>query len=124
MEEWMRRKPQKPLFPCPEQTIIDPVTKQPVTKKLGNKGRQPTTVLTINGSVKFVRRWWHSMEHGSVVPADERFILTAQQTAATPTAFTASQCLIDPAQPGCFATPVCPSALRVRSSVDTKGLRG
>ena len=112
-------------------------------------------MLTINGSVKLLRRWWHSIEQGSIVPADEymnhsgtkntrgvremaarlnndaasfdraadnlsrtaqvsmsgeqlrllvqsdgRIILAAQQTGAIPTAFTASACLVDPAQPG------------------------
>ena len=63
----MRRKP---LFPPPEETIIDPVTKQPVTKRLDNKGRQSTHVLSVNGRIVLKRRWWHSASGGSMAPAD------------------------------------------------------
>jgi len=51
--------------------MTDPVTQQPVTKKLRNKGRQKTSVLTINGRVTTSRRYWYSSQTGSVVPADE-----------------------------------------------------
>jgi hypothetical protein len=63
----MRRKP---LFPPPQETVIDPVTKQAVTKRLANKGRQRTHVLTVNGRVALRRRWWHSACEGSTAPAD------------------------------------------------------
>jgi len=63
----MRRKP---LFPPPQETILDPVTKQPVTKRLANKGRQRTHVLTVNGRIALKRRWWHSACEGSAAPAD------------------------------------------------------
>ena len=142
-------------FPPPQETILDPVTKRPVTKTFRNKGRQKTSVLTINGRVHLSRRWWSSVESGSVVPADVRLnrsgtkttpgvremaarlnndaasfdraannlcrtaqvsmsgeqlrqlvqadgraILAAQQTGEIPTAFTATDCAVDPAQPG------------------------
>ena len=63
----MRRKP---LFPPPQETVIDPVTKQAVTKRLANKGRQRTHVLTVNGRIALKRRWWHSACEGSTAPAD------------------------------------------------------
>lgn len=50
--------------------MIDVVTKQPVRKRLRNKGQQPRRVLTVNGRVKLVRRWWHSLQSGSVAPVD------------------------------------------------------
>lgn len=62
----MRRKP---LFPPP--------VSQTTGRRLRNKGRQVTHVLTVNGRVKLVRRWWHSTETGSVAPADG--ILDTQQ---------------------------------------------
>jgi len=65
----MRRKP---LFPPPQESIDDPVTQQPVTKRFRNKGRQDTHVLTINGRIRLWRRWWHSPQSGSVAPADAR----------------------------------------------------
>jgi hypothetical protein len=36
-----------------------------------NKGRQSRQVLTVNGRLKLVRRWWHAPGHGSVAPVDE-----------------------------------------------------
>ncbi len=57
-------------FSPPQETVTDPVTQQPQTKRLRNKGRQPTHVLTINGRVQLWRRWWHSPQSGSVAPAD------------------------------------------------------
>ena len=50
--------------------MIDPVTKRLVTKRLANKGRQSTHVLTINGRIVLKRRWWHSASEGSAAPAD------------------------------------------------------
>jgi hypothetical protein len=44
---------------------VDPVT----GRKKANKGRQRKSVLTANGSIDVVRRWWHSSA-GSVAPAD------------------------------------------------------
>ena len=41
-----------------------------MTKRLRNKGRQPRKVLTINGRIKLLRRWWHSPVDGSLAPAD------------------------------------------------------
>lgn len=35
-----------------------------------NKGKQSRSVLTVNGSVKLVRRWWHGTGVGSVVPME------------------------------------------------------
>jgi hypothetical protein len=55
----MRRKP---LFPPPH----DPTT----GKRLANKGLQSHTILTVNGDIKIVRRWWHGPQIGSVAPAD------------------------------------------------------
>lgn len=66
----MRRKP---LFPPPETVQADPVTRQPVTKRKRNKGRQKTSRLTINGRVHLCRRWWHAPQDGSDCPAD-RFL--------------------------------------------------
>jgi hypothetical protein len=63
----MRRKP---LSPPPQETLIDPITKQPVTRRLANKGRQSTHVLTVNGRITLKRRWWHSVREGSTAPAD------------------------------------------------------
>lgn len=55
----MRRKP---LFPPPR----DPAT----NKRLANKGRQSHRVLTVNGDIRVVRRWWHGPQLGSIAPAD------------------------------------------------------
>jgi len=38
---------------------------------LANKGRQSRTVLTINGKIKILRRWWYDPQAGSVAPVDE-----------------------------------------------------
>ena len=43
-------------FPPLQETLIDPITKQPVTKRLANKGRQSTHVLTVNGRIALKRR--------------------------------------------------------------------
>jgi hypothetical protein len=37
---------------------------------LANKGLQSHKVLTINGKIKIVRRWWHGPQIGSIAPAD------------------------------------------------------
>jgi hypothetical protein len=50
--------------------VVDVVTKQPTRKRLRNKGRQSRRVLTVNGRVKLLRRWWHSPRDGSLAPAD------------------------------------------------------
>ena len=55
----MRRKP---LFPPP----VDAKSQ----RRKRNKGRQRTSVLTVNGRVSLRRRWWHSAEDGSEVPVD------------------------------------------------------
>ena len=55
----MRRKP---LFPPPVDATSG--------KKKRNKGKQPTTVLTINGRVRLRRTWWHSAGDGSEAPID------------------------------------------------------
>jgi hypothetical protein len=39
---------------------------------LANKGQQATSVLSVNGRIRVVRRWWYSRGTGSVVPADQR----------------------------------------------------
>lgn len=57
---WTRRKP---LFPPPH----NPQT----GKRLANKGRQPRTILTVNGRIRLLRRWWHSGATASLAPADE-----------------------------------------------------
>jgi hypothetical protein len=44
-----------------------------------NKGRQATHVLTVNGRVRLIRRWWHSTQEGSLAPADA-IIDTQQQS--------------------------------------------
>jgi hypothetical protein len=67
----MRRKP---LFPPPHH----PTTR----KRLANKGRQSRRVLSINGEIKIVRRWWHGSQVGSVAPADA--ILDRAGTTITP----------------------------------------
>lgn len=41
-----------------------------MTKRLANKGRQATHVLTVNGRIALRRRWWHSACEGSTAPAD------------------------------------------------------
>ena len=61
----------KPLFPPPQETMVDSVTQQPRRKRLANKGRQSTHVLSVNGRIALWRRWWHSSASGSTVPADE-----------------------------------------------------
>lgn len=43
-----------------------------------NKGKQSRSVLTVNGSVKMVRRWWHGVGVGSVVPMEA--VLDSQQS--------------------------------------------
>lgn len=40
-------------------------------KRLANKGRQSRTILTINGRIRLLRRWWYSVQTNSVAPADE-----------------------------------------------------
>src|SRR5450755_3053590 len=55
----MRRKP---LFPPPH----NPAT----GRRLANKGRQNTSVLSINGRIDLQRRWWYASQTGSVAPAD------------------------------------------------------
>jgi predicted HAD superfamily Cof-like phosphohydrolase len=67
----MRRKP---LFPPP----LHPTT----GKRLANKGLQSHKVLTVNGAIKIVRRWWHGPQIGSVAPADA--ILHRAGTTITP----------------------------------------
>jgi hypothetical protein len=42
-----------------------------------NKGKQSRSVLTVNGSVKMVRRWWYGVGVGSVVPMEA--VLDSQQ---------------------------------------------
>jgi predicted HAD superfamily Cof-like phosphohydrolase len=55
----MRRKP---LFPPPHHPTTG--------KRLANKGLQSHAILTVNGDIKIVRRWWHGPQLGSVAPAD------------------------------------------------------
>lgn len=52
--------------------MIDPVTRQPRVKRLRNKGRQVKHVWTVTGYVQLQRRYWHSPQSGSQVPADAR----------------------------------------------------
>jgi hypothetical protein len=40
-------------------------------KRLRNKGRQSRRVLTIAGSVRLARRWWHSATDGSLAATDQ-----------------------------------------------------
>jgi hypothetical protein len=75
----MRRKP---LFPPPQETRTDLVTGQPVTKRLRNKGRQSSSVLTINGRIRLLRRWWHSPINGSLAPADQ--VIDGEQRTVSP----------------------------------------
>ena len=49
---------------------------------MANKGRQSHEVLTINGGIKIVRRWWHGPQIGSVAPADA--ILDRSEATITP----------------------------------------
>lgn len=37
---------------------------------MANKGLQSHTILTVNGDIKIVRRWWHGPQLGSVAPVD------------------------------------------------------
>jgi uncharacterized protein UPF0236 len=55
----MRRKP---LFPPP----VNATTNQ----RYRHKGRQPYSLLTINGRLHLVRTRWHDQEQGSATPAD------------------------------------------------------
>jgi len=48
-------------------------------KRLANKGRQSRTLLTINGRIGLLRRWWHSSQTCSLAPADELVDRTAGQ---------------------------------------------
>ena len=63
----MRRKP---LFPPPQSTQVDLVTRQATNKRKRNKGRQLTSRLTVNGRIRLCRRWWHASQDGSECPAD------------------------------------------------------
>ena len=67
----MRRKP---LFPPPH----NPTT----GKRLENKGKQASSVLTINGEIKILRRWWYGKGIGSMAPADE--IVNRNRDTVTP----------------------------------------
>ncbi len=49
---------------------------------MANKGRQSHEVLSVNGKIKIVRRWWHGPQIGSVAPADA--ILDRSETTITP----------------------------------------
>jgi hypothetical protein len=49
---------------------------------LENKGRQSRSVLTVNGRIHTLRRWWHDKETGSIAPAD--LILDRTETTITP----------------------------------------
>lgn len=53
-----------------------------MTHRLRNKGRQGRHVLTVNGSVKLVRRWWHAPRRGSVAPADT--VIDPQHSTVSP----------------------------------------
>src|SRR5262245_44352656 len=55
----MRRKP---LFPPPVSATSH--------RRYRNKGRQPYSLLTVNGRLCLVRLRWHDEEEGSQVPAD------------------------------------------------------
>jgi hypothetical protein len=67
----MRRKP---LFPPPHHPTTG--------KRLENKGKQPSSVLTINGEIEILRRWWHGKGVGSIAPADE--IVNRNRDTVTP----------------------------------------
>jgi hypothetical protein len=49
---------------------------------LANKGRQSHEVLTVNGEIKIVRRWWHGPQIGSIAPVDA--IIDRSETTITP----------------------------------------
>ena len=49
---------------------------------MANKGRQSRTVLTINGRIRTLRRWWFEKETGSIAPTD--LILDRTETTITP----------------------------------------
>ncbi|MCE9527023.1 MAG: UPF0236 family protein [Planctomycetales bacterium] len=66
--KWQRRKP---LFPPP----LDEKT----GRRKRDKGQQAKHVLTVNGRIRIVRRWWYSLEEGSLAPADV-LIDTQQQS--------------------------------------------
>ena len=51
-------------------------------KKKHNKGQQRTTVLTVNGRVSLLRRWWHSPADGSEAPVDR--VLSRDGATVTP----------------------------------------
>jgi hypothetical protein len=75
----MRRKP---LSPPPPEVLIDPVRGELVARRLRNKGRQGRHVLTVNGRVKLVRRWWQARRSGSLVPVDA--LIDPQQQTVSP----------------------------------------
>jgi hypothetical protein len=67
----MRRKP---LFPPPHHPTTG--------KRLSNKGKQSSAILTINGRIEIQRRWWHGKDVGSIAPADE--IVNCNRDTVTP----------------------------------------
>lgn len=54
----------------PLMRLFPPPHEPKTGKRKQNKGKQPTTVLTINGGIELRRRWWHSPESGSEAPLD------------------------------------------------------
>ena len=47
-----------------------------------NKGKQASSVLTINGEIEILRRWWYGKGVGSIAPADE--IVNCNRDTVTP----------------------------------------
>src|SRR5690606_6320251 len=64
----------KPLFPPPHDATTG--------KRFRNKGQQARHVLTVNGRVKMVRRWWHSPTSGSLAPVADA--VDAQHESVSP----------------------------------------
>ena len=57
-------------FLPPNDTIVDPLTKQLHGRRQANNGRQSIHVLTVKGRLELKRRWWHSSTMGSSSPCD------------------------------------------------------
>ena len=53
-----------------------------MSKRLRNKGRQSSSVLTINGRIRLLRRWWYSPINGSLAPADQ--VIDGEQRTVSP----------------------------------------
>jgi hypothetical protein len=62
--------------------VVDTLRGEPVMRRFRNKGRQGRHVLTVNGRVKLVRRWWQARQAGSLAPVDA--LIDPQQHTVSP----------------------------------------